>query len=163
MLLLDGVRRALYVRIAALAGLSVAGAAAHFRGGIGGDCSHGCRARAAAWGRADAALSGVQRFSAATARPRVAGVLRPVAATRLCRACRGLWQHLGYLGCWQWCAALFAAIFVRDSDSGSGYGSFTFPFAGPYRDWGILTGVVPIFILLLLLSFLKKDMVVKFQ
>ena len=83
MLLLDGVRRALYVRIAALAGLSVARAAAHFRGGIGGDCSHGCRARAAAFRSAVcgvartavvrvgaapgrwAAVSGVQRFLAA--------------------------------------------------------------------------------------------------
>ena len=48
--------------------------------------SLGYRARAAAWGRADAALSGVQRFSAATARPRVARVLRPVAALPGCVA-----------------------------------------------------------------------------
>ena len=83
MLLLDGVRRALYVRITALAGLLVAVATAHFRSGIGGDCSHGCVARAAAFRSAVcgvartavvrvvaapgrwAAVSGVQRFLAA--------------------------------------------------------------------------------------------------
>ena len=78
--------------------------------------SLGCRARAEACGSADAALSGVQRFSAATARPGVARVLRPVAALPGCVAHDGgRWQHLG---CWQWCAALLAAIFVRDSPRG---------------------------------------------
>ena len=48
--------------------------------------SLGYRARAAAWGRADAALSGVWRFSAATARRGVARVLRPVAALPGCVA-----------------------------------------------------------------------------
>ena len=49
--------------------------------------SLGYRARAAACGSADAALSGVQRFSAATARPRVARVLPPVAALGLVEVC----------------------------------------------------------------------------
>ena len=49
MLLLDDVRRAFDMRITALAGLARARAAAHFRSAIGGDCSHGCRARAAAF------------------------------------------------------------------------------------------------------------------
>ena len=53
------------------------------------------RARAAVWGSADAALSGVQRFSAATARPRAAHVLRPVAALPGCvaraAACGSTW------------------------------------------------------------------------
>ena len=49
MLLLDGVRRALQVRVPSLAGLAVLSAAAHFRSAVGGDCSHGCRARAAAF------------------------------------------------------------------------------------------------------------------
>ena len=56
--------------------------------------SLGYRARAAAWGSADAALSGVQRFSAATARPGVARVLRPVAALPGCvarAACGSTW------------------------------------------------------------------------
>ena len=57
--------------------------------------SLGYRARAAAWGSADAALSGVQRFSAATARPRAAHVLRPVAALPGCvaraAACGSTW------------------------------------------------------------------------
>ena len=78
MLLLDGVRRSLHVRVPSLAGLAGARAAAHFRSAIGGDCSHGCRARAAAFrsgiggdcsplgrvlaGSTGAAGSGVQRF-----------------------------------------------------------------------------------------------------
>ena len=57
--------------------------------------SLGYRARAAEWGRADAALSGVQRFSAATARRGVARVLRPVAALPGCvaraAACGSTW------------------------------------------------------------------------
>ena len=78
--------------------------------------SLGYRARAAAWGSADAALGGVQRFSAATARRGVARVLRPVAALPGCVARAGVWQHLG---CWQRvCAALLAAIFVRISPRG---------------------------------------------
>jgi len=48
--------------------------------------SLGYRARAAAWGRADAALSGVQLGSPATARRGVARVLRPVAALPGCVA-----------------------------------------------------------------------------
>ena len=57
--------------------------------------SLGYRARAAAWGSADAALRGVQRFSAATARRGVARVLRPVAALPGCvaraAACGSTW------------------------------------------------------------------------
>ena len=57
--------------------------------------SLGYRARAAAWGRADAALSGEQRFAAATARRGVARVLRPVAALPGCvaraAACGSTW------------------------------------------------------------------------
>ena len=57
--------------------------------------SLGYRARAAACGSADATLSGVRRFSAATARPRVARVLRPVAALHGCvaraAACGSAW------------------------------------------------------------------------
>ena len=48
--------------------------------------SLGYRARAAACGSADAALSGVQRFSTAVARTAVARVLRPVAALPGCVA-----------------------------------------------------------------------------
>ena len=60
--------------------------------------SLGYRTRAAEWGRADAALSGVQRFSAATARRGVARALRPVAAlpgcvarAAACGACGSTW------------------------------------------------------------------------
>ena len=57
--------------------------------------SPGYRARAAACGSAEASFSGVQRFSAATARPRVARVLRPVAALPGCvaraAACGSTW------------------------------------------------------------------------
>ena len=98
--------------------------------------SLGYRARAAAWGRADAALGGVQRFSAATARRGVARVLRPVAALPGCVARAAA---CGRGGAWQWCVQRFWRRFSCEIRLGASLGFVCVPRAGVRRGLNFLT------------------------